>query len=162
MSESKLSVSPLIIFPFQGTDDLFCQCLFLLGACVMATAPKRPCAKAGCRELVDTGYCIKHQSTKTNYDRLRPSSSKRGYGHRWRVYRDAYLRDHPLCVSCNTQNVATAATVVDHIKPHNGNDMMFWEPLNHQSLCASCHGRKTAMHDGGFGNPNLKGMGSEK
>lgn len=116
---------------------------------MMAKAPKRPCAKAGCRELVDSGYCVNHTSSKTNYDRLRGSSSARGYGHRWRVYRDTYLTDHPLCVRCQSP-----ATVVDHIVPHRGdNDVLFWDADNHQALCATCHGRKTATQDGGFGNP---------
>lgn len=32
-----------------------------------------------------------------------------------------------------------AATVVDHKVPHRGNDELFWNPDNHQPLCAPCH-----------------------
>jgi len=29
---------------------------------------------------------------------------------------------------------------------------VFWDCSRWQALCASCHGRKTAAQDGGFGN----------
>lgn len=31
------------------------------------------------------------------------------------------------------------ATVVDHIKPHRGNQKLFWDKENWQSLCTKCH-----------------------
>jgi 5-methylcytosine-specific restriction protein A len=36
------------------------------------------------------------------------------------------------------------AEVVDHIRPHRGDWALFIDPGNHQSLCKSCHDRKTA------------------
>lgn len=45
-----------------------------------------------------------------------------------------------------------AASVVDHIIPHKGNDDLFWDMSNHQALCKKCHDIKTATEDGGFGN----------
>jgi 5-methylcytosine-specific restriction protein A len=45
-----------------------------------------------------------------------------------------------------------AATVVDHIIPHQGDMTLFWDAdSNWQSLCKTCHDRKTATEDGGFG-----------
>lgn len=41
------------------------------------------------------------------------------------------------------------ATVVDHITPHKGNSELFWDSANWQSLCESCHNRKTAGEDMG-------------
>lgn len=32
-----------------------------------------------------------------------------------------------------------AATVVDHIKPHRGDEDLFHDPANLQSLCKPCH-----------------------
>jgi 5-methylcytosine-specific restriction enzyme A len=49
-----------------------------------------------------------------------------------------------------------SATVADHITPHKGDPVLFWDPDNLQSLCAACHGRKTATEDGGFGRPVCK------
>jgi 5-methylcytosine-specific restriction protein A len=48
--------------------------------------------------------------------------------------------------------VLVVATVVDHIQPHKGDYVKFWDVLNWQPLCRACHARKTAMEDGGYGN----------
>ena len=45
----------------------------------------------------------------------------------------------------------TPATVVDHIKPHHGDQRLFWDVGNWQSLCKAHHDSKTATEDGGFG-----------
>jgi 5-methylcytosine-specific restriction protein A len=55
--------------------------------------------------------------------------------------------NHPLCVKCGR-----AASLVDHILPHKGNQELFWNSDNWQSMCATCHNIKTASEDGGFGN----------
>ena len=44
------------------------------------------------------------------------------------------------------------ATDVDHIVPHRGDARLLYDENNLQSLCKSCHSRKTATEDGGFGN----------
>lgn len=71
---------------------------------------------------------------------------------RWQTERAAYLHDHPLCVECKRHDLIRPASVVDHIDPHGGNDLVFWDRSRWQALCPSCHGRKTASSDGGFGN----------
>jgi len=30
---------------------------------------------------------------------------------------------------------------VDHIIPHKGDESLFWDPGNRQSLCTNCHNR---------------------
>jgi len=67
------------------------------------------------------------------------SSAARGYGHKWRVEREKYLRLHPLCVMCKAQDVVTEATVVDHRVPHRGDQRLFWDRSNWQSLCSTHH-----------------------
>ncbi|MGY6410502.1 MAG: HNH endonuclease [Alkalilacustris sp.] len=42
---------------------------------------------------------------------------------------------------------------MDHATPHKGGRKLFWDRSNWAPMCASCHGRKTARHDGGFGRP---------
>jgi 5-methylcytosine-specific restriction protein A len=71
---------------------------------------------------------------------------------RWRTERASFLHDHPLCVECARHDVIHPASVVDHIDPHGGDETVFWDRARWQALCASCHGRKTAAKDGGFGN----------
>lgn len=39
------------------------------------------------------------------------------------------------------------ATVVDHIKPHRGDKILFWDESNWQALCKQCHDRKTMTED---------------
>lgn len=82
----------------------------------------------------------------------RPSAAARGYGHRWRRARKAYLKARPLCVQCRFEDMVTQATVVDHIMPHKGDMKKFWDRSNWQGLCKCHHDIKTATEDGGFGN----------
>jgi 5-methylcytosine-specific restriction enzyme A len=82
----------------------------------------------------------------------RPSSAKRGYDRRWTAIRNVHLADHPLCVKCEARGLVVEATVVDHITPHCGNEELLHDTNNLQSLCKSCHGRKSATSDGAFGN----------
>jgi 5-methylcytosine-specific restriction protein A len=81
----------------------------------------------------------------------RPTAAQRGYDYSWQKARLGYLADHPLCVPCGERGLTMAATVVDHIVPHKGDKTLFWSSDNWQSLCATCHNRKTATSDGGFG-----------
>lgn len=67
------------------------------------------------------------------------TTAERGYGAKWQRYRAAYLSKHPLCVMCEQQGMVRAASVVDHITPHRGDQRLFWEPGNHQALCKACH-----------------------
>jgi 5-methylcytosine-specific restriction enzyme A len=69
----------------------------------------------------------------------RQSSAQRGYGHRWRKARLTFLTNHPLCASCQRIGRITSATLVDHIIPHRGDQRLFWDVKNWQSLCARCH-----------------------
>lgn len=67
------------------------------------------------------------------------SSSARGYGYKWQKARALYLSAHPLCVMCSTDALPVAAVVVDHIKPHGGDLVLFWDKSNWQPLCKHCH-----------------------
>ena len=83
-------------------------------------------------------------AVKAELERQRPSAARRGYGPRWRRARAAYLARHPLCVSCGAAGRLEPATVVDHIVPHKGDSVLFWDRANWQSMCKSCHDAKTA------------------
>jgi 5-methylcytosine-specific restriction enzyme A len=81
---------------------------------------------------------------KRALDRQRPSAARRGYGPRWRRARAAYLARHPLCVPCAAAGRLVQATVVDHIVPHSGDPVLFWDEANWQGSCKPCHDAKTA------------------
>lgn len=67
---------------------------------------------------------------------------------RWREARKRYLDLNPWCSLCP----ATPATVVDHIRPHRGDERLFWDASNWRPLCKRCHDAHTARSGGGFGN----------
>lgn len=77
-------------------------------------------------------------------DAPRPSPAQRGYGSAWRVASKQFLAVHRWCAICLARGDHVLATLVDHIKPHNGDRGLFWLRSNWQALCAPCHGVKTA------------------
>lgn len=89
----------------------------------------------------------------------RPSAHARGYDRRWRRARAAFLQLHPLCADCEQRGLVTVATVVDHVRPHKGDQDLFWDETNWQPLCGPCHSTKTAREDGGFGNRQRQARG---
>lgn len=117
----------------------------------MALKPLRPCRHPGCPALTRDGYCPQHRPVK---------ASRRGSAqwHGWYNLpiwtddlRPAQLLREPFCRECARQyppgdpRHRTRATVVDHIKPHRGNWLLFVDPANHQSLCKHHHDQKTAQ-----------------
>lgn len=109
---------------------------------------------SSCKEYsTNQGYCDKHQDKIRKKDRERGTSHQRGYDARWNKARIEHLDEHPLCVDCAKRDYITPATVVDHIVPHKGNDVLFWDQSNWQSLCKPCHDRKTASEDMGSWSP---------
>jgi 5-methylcytosine-specific restriction endonuclease McrA len=78
------------------------------------------------------------------------TTAERGYGGKWQRYRLKFLEANVLCVMCQKLGKVTAATVVDHIVDHRGDQRLFWQRENHQALCKPCHSVKTAA-DGGVG-----------
>lgn len=114
--------------------------------------PLKPCRCQGCARLTSGKYCEEHQRLNT-LESGRPTAAERGYNSRWQKARQIFLAEHPLCVECEKQGRYVEATVVDHITPHKGDQILFWDESNWQPLCKQCHDRKTVLKDGGFGNP---------
>ena len=111
----------------------------------MPVRPKHPCAHPGCPALVATGkYCEEHRSLHPEDTR---SAGSRGYGSAWNKARKKYLETHPLCVECMKSGRYVKATDVDHIRPHRGDSILFWDQNNWQALCKRCHDKKTATED---------------
>jgi 5-methylcytosine-specific restriction protein A len=75
----------------------------------------------------------------------------RGYDARWRKARTRFLAAHPLCTECHALGIICAAQVVDHVRPHKGDQALFWDETNWQSLCTAHHSAKTAREDGRWG-----------
>lgn len=120
----------------------------------MPTRAKRGCSYPGCTALVATGSrCPDHQrqadqQRNQQIDAQRGTPAQRGYDARWRKIRLMHLRAHPLCVDCASRHLTVAATDVDHILPLAQGGTHAAENL--QSLCHSCHSRKTAAQSLGW------------
>ncbi|MBK9704528.1 MAG: HNH endonuclease [Betaproteobacteria bacterium] len=51
---------------------------------------------------------------------------------------------------CEAAGRLTAASVVDHVVPHRGDQALFWDVGNWQPLCKPCHdGAKQSLERGG-------------
>lgn len=62
---------------------------------------------------------------------------------RWKRLRMQVLeRDMFTCkCGCNVLEGDTSQLVADHIKPHRGDPVLFWDPRNLQTLLKTCHDR---------------------
>lgn len=121
------------------------------------TRPPHPCpgidgTPCGTPTPAGTPRCPPCQTTLDRLtDQARPNAATRGYDWAWQKTRARYLAAHPACAVCHWP-----ARHVDHIDgggplAPNGHD---WANL--QSLCPSCHSRKTATTDGGYGHRKTK------
>ena len=63
----------------------------------------------------------------------------------WDALRTAQLLKEPFCRACTARGLRVRATDVDHIRDHKGDWTVFTDEGNLQSLCHSCHSRKTAQ-----------------
>lgn len=112
----------------------------------MSSKPLRPCRHPGCCILVPDGYCDNHRPEPRPDNRS--DESKRW---RWMYKTDLWIKKlrpeqlarEPFCRSCAKHGGRVRATDVDHIQDHKGSWSLFSDPENLQSLCHSCHSRKT-------------------
>lgn len=112
----------------------------------MPYRPNTPCKHPGCGRLVPYGtqYCEEHAPLHIGEAK---STKEKGYNRSWQKASKLYLASHPMCVRCLRKGKIVPATVVDHIIPHRGDQKLFWNKNNWQSLCKSCHDSKTMTED---------------
>lgn len=98
-----------------------------------------------CGSMVTTGRCATCR-------RQKPTATASGYNsRRWRSFRALQLSLHPFCALCLAAGRKMLADSVDHIEPVTGStDPRFLDYNAVQSLCRSCHSKKTATEDSGF------------
>ena len=119
----------------------------------MTIAPPVACRNPTCGKASNDGaYC-----DECKPERNREAAARRGsrsaeaqklYDYRWAKIAKAYIWDNPFCAQCGW----IERLECDHIVPHGGDRDLFKDPDNLQTLCSTCHRRKTATEDGGFGN----------
>ena len=119
----------------------------------MPRKPLKPCKYGGCPELTDGNYCKEHQKlVDSQYNKYgRDKASQRFYqSGEWRVTKKRHLMCEPLCRECMKDNKLTKATLVDHITPIKKGGAPLDEN-NLQSLCWSCHSKKSAEEGSRWG-----------
>lgn len=79
------------------------------------------------------------------------TTAERGYGSKWQRARVRFLSnpENVLCRMCSAEGVTVMATVVDHIAPHRGDQVLFWNEANWQPLCAAHHSADKQRAEGG-------------
>lgn len=113
----------------------------------MPSKPLRPCRHPRCPELTKDGWCDAHRPQKATKAKKRRSAEWH-----WMYLTDTWTRDlrptqlllEPFCRECAKYGLRVRATRVDHVDPHRGDWDKFIDRTNLQSLCESCHNRKTA------------------
>lgn len=105
-----------------------------------------PCKHPGCAALIPhvQMYCDEHKQLHKND---RAYASERGYGSKRQRERRRFSDSNPFCVKRYEEGHLTKATVVDHIKPHRGDQKFFWNRGNWQPLCEHHHNVKTMTED---------------
>jgi len=137
----------------KGGNAPFPMCLEEIN---MPRKPKRPCSYPGCPKLVDGQYCEEHKKlTDAQYNKYgRDDFTKSFYKTKeWLFVRKRQLTEHPFCEECLKQGKRTRATMVDHIQPIKQGGQPF-APSNLQSLCWSCHSRKSVEEGSRFARKN--------
>ena len=106
----------------------------------MPRRPKKPCSYPGCPNLTEGRYCEEHKAFEPKpYEK---KTSNPFYSTKeWKEKRREFLGERPFCVCCGRP-----AEIVDHIVPiRKGGEPL--DDRNLQSLCWSCHSRKS-IEDG--------------
>ncbi|MEG1806470.1 MAG: HNH endonuclease signature motif containing protein [Clostridia bacterium] len=120
----------------------------------MPKKPLKPCAYPNCPKLVEGRYCAEHKKLidKQYNTYERDKISQRFYqSEEWKLLRKRKLMTSPVCEECLRCGRITPAKICDHIKPisEGGNPL---DINNLQSLCWSCHSRKSAKEGSRWGN----------
>lgn len=107
--------------------------------------PLRSCTVCG--ELIALQDYRRHRAE--HVDAGRPSARRRGYDGPWRRIAAEHLELEPWCRSHLERGLHIRATEVDHIltRRAGGSD----DHSNLRSLCKSCHSRRTALEQSGWG-----------
>lgn len=116
------------------------------------SVPIKQCRHNNCRKMIPftETYCDKHkQVVNKSYDEAKMRNNPKYVAFyktmAWRNTRKvALVRDDYLCQHCLLNGVTKPAEMVDHIIP----SLVDWDKRldlnNLQSLCFSCHNKKTA------------------
>lgn len=103
------------------------------------------CHIPGCPNKADhSSLCLNHQKQRNkDIDNHRDPKTRELYDYRWQRNRKMFLNANPLCAECFKDGEIRKAEVVDHIISHHGDQDLFNDMDNWQSLCKHHHDSKT-------------------
>ena len=122
----------------------------------MPWKPLKPCKYPGCANLSDQSYCEVHRRAVRAENNRRYDENNRDQNMRefyisteWRKLRQLKLQKNPMCEICFAEGRASEAVIVDHILPAREYPDRRLDIENLQSVCMSCHSRKTRREEKG-------------
>lgn len=104
--------------------------------------PMRKCKHPGCRMVTSEGWCPAHKPKTVRKDSAAWHYLYTDPRYHWAERRTDQLIREPFCRECAKRGLRVWATDADHIVPHRGDVLQFMTGQL-QSLCHSCHSRKT-------------------
>ena len=119
----------------------------------MPHIPKKPCRYPGCPELTNETFCEKHKKASNRIYNLyqRDTLSRTFYKTKeWVELRKIKLRQSPFCEECKKNGTIVVGKIVDHIVPIKQGGAPY-DINNLQTLCWSCHSRKSIEEGSRFG-----------
>lgn len=119
----------------------------------MPYKPKRPCSYPGCPKLTEGMYCEEHKKlTDQQYNLYQRDKKAQSFyrSDEWKAVKKRHLALEPLCRECSKEGKLVRATMVDHIVPIKEGGAPLAD-TNLQSLCWSCHSRKSAQEGSRWG-----------
>ena len=106
----------------------------------------RKCLCPTCHATAEKGsYCAVHAKERMTAATRKPfysaKRSSEGFYNtsRWRTLRRKQLEKQPYCALCGSEIDLS----VDHIQNADGNEELFFDENNLQTLCRTCHSQKT-------------------
>ncbi|MGY3341192.1 5-methylcytosine-specific restriction endonuclease McrA [Streptomyces filamentosus] len=108
--------------------------------------PTRPASRcSACRQLRKPGgRCGCRRGSQSQAAATRAEWAWVYADTRWPLLRDQVLSEEPLCRA----GCGRPPGVVDHIRPHRGDETLAFDRANLQAMCKSCHDAKTARETG--------------
>lgn len=73
------------------------------------------------------------------YEKDRGSARVRGYNPRWDKASGTFKVRRPWCLGCQALGLQVKTEVVDHVEPHKGNQVKFWNTAMWQPACRWHH-----------------------
>jgi 5-methylcytosine-specific restriction endonuclease McrA len=112
------------------------------------------CPSPNCFSIVDAPgrYCAAHAWKQAEKDRAKAAAATRRWDEhharidyawvwadpRWKKIRARRRKEEPNCRRCSAP-----ACIVDHVRPHRGDEALAFDYENTQSLCRKCDAQKS-------------------